>query len=140
MFVIYFCEKYNLVFIHSTDKATLHKGLASKISNGTANIISGEQSVRVLGKVNRLMFQNVGLKKPGRRNLSFSMYSGTDVAQALSPAQTSSSTRTHIAGSGFSEGRKITIGWSNKGRCWSKKAGPIRDFTAWCTGVGEKNN
>ena len=40
-----------------------------------------------LGRIRRLVFQNVGVRKYGRRNLRFAMYTGSDVAEALSLAE-----------------------------------------------------
>src|SRR5690606_3574122 len=87
---------------------------------------------------NRLMFQNIGLKKTGRRNLRFPMYSGTDVQNALSPAQKNSSTKSNMFGSGFADGKPVTIGCSYKGRVWSRDQGVIDKFTDWCAKIGAK--
>lgn len=138
LFVVYFNPHQNLLYIHSTDRESLHQELAKVVSDGTAQLLAGDGVFRALGGISRLAFQNIGLKRPGRRNLRYSMYTGADVATALSPAAKSTSTKSNVFGSGFERGERTTIGCSYKGRVWSKDQGPVQRFLTWCDGVGAK--
>lgn len=39
---------------------------------------------------------------------------------------------------GFSDGEKVTLGCSKKGRIWSHARGNIKELTEWCTEIGDK--
>lgn len=138
LYVVYFNPTQHLLYIHSTNKVGLHEELAKAIGGEGAAIVRGEQSFRVLGGIKRLLLQNVGLKARGRRNLSYSMFSGVNVVEAVSPAQRARSTRANIFGSGFEHGGPVDTGCSYKGRIWSREAGTLTGFTEWCTSMGAK--
>ncbi|MEN1990130.1 DEAD/DEAH box helicase [Paenibacillus hubeiensis] len=138
LYIVYYNPELKLLFIHSSEKSSLHQELADAISNYSATLQMGDAVFRTLVGISRLVFQNVGLKKPGRRNLRYAMYTGADVAQALSPSQKSSSTKSNVYGSGFEEGMPVSIGCSYKGRIWSKDQGPIFRFIKWCDNIGKK--
>jgi superfamily II DNA or RNA helicase len=138
LYVIYHNPAQNLLFIHSTDRESLHENLASAVTGSRAQIISGDNVFRSLGHINRLTFQNIGLKKPGRRNLRYSMYTGGDVGNALSPAQKSTSTKSNVSGGGFAGGEPVSFGCSYKGRIWTKDQGVIQRFMKWCDTIGAK--
>ena len=93
---------------------------------------------RSLGRINRLIFQNVGVKKHGRRNLRYAMYTGADVANALSISEQAGSVKSNLSGTGWENGRPTTIGCSYKGRVWSREQGPVPRFVQWCESVGDK--
>jgi superfamily II DNA or RNA helicase len=137
LFVIHYDKKQNLIFLHSSDKDSDHTKLASAV--GAANNISGEIIFKSLGKINRLIFQNIGVRKLGRRNLSFAMYTGSDVVNALSLTESgSTSVKSNLSGSGWEDGKQITIGCSLKGRVWSREPGTIPEFIKWCESIGNK--
>lgn len=95
---------------------------------------------RPLSGISRLLLQNVGLKRHGRRSLSFSLYSGSHVADALSPQAKSTSTKSNIAGGGFEGGKPVMVGCSRKGRIWTKDQGNLTEFFSWAHGIGAKLN
>ncbi len=138
LYILYYNSKMKLLFIHSSDKDTLHQELADAVSNNSSVLQMGDAVFRSLVGISRLVFQNIGLKKPGRRNLRYSMYTGADVAQALSPAQKATSTKSNVYGGGYENGMPVSIGCSYKGRIWSKDQGPIFRFIKWCDKIGEK--
>ena len=55
--------------------------LAQVVGGDTARLIQGEAVFRCLGRINRLMFQNIGVRKVGRRNLRYAMYTGAQVEE-----------------------------------------------------------
>lgn len=136
LFVVFYDEINKLIFIHSSDTSQLHKDLATAV--GATTIIMGDEIFRTLGRISRLAFQQVGLKKPGRRNLRYSQYAGSDVAQALSPSQTETSTKSMLTGRGYEGGRPINIGCSYKGRVWTRMQGTINEFVAWAQHISSK--
>ena len=64
-------------------------------------LISGDVIFRALGRINRLIFQNVGVRKHGRRNLSYALYTGADVAEALSVSERAGSVKSNLSGMGW---------------------------------------
>lgn len=136
LFVLHYDQKLNVLSVASTNKGSHYESLAKAV--GASTQINGETMFRSLGRIGRLVFNNLGVTKHGRRNLSFAMYTGVDVKQALSEAETAGSRKSNISGYGWEEGSQITIGCSYKGRVWSKMAGTIPKFIDWVEGVATK--
>ncbi len=93
---------------------------------------------RSLGGINRLTFQNLGVRKHGRRNLRYALYTGADVAEALTLAEKAGSVKSNLSGNGWEGGEPVNIGCSYKGRVWSPEVGTIPEFIKWCEFVGAK--
>lgn len=136
LFVLHYDATRNLLYLSSSDKDSTFEGLAKAV--GGTKLISGDTIFRSLGRINRLLFQNVGVRKHGRRNLSFAMYTGGDVANALGMTEKAGSVKAMLSGTGWEGGRQITIGCSLKGRVWSREQGPIPRLNDWCELVGGK--
>lgn len=138
LFVVHYDAKRNLLFIGSSDRSSLHETLADAVSDDASTLIRGDDVFRSLGHISRLRFNQIGVKKAGRRNLSYAMYTGSDVQTALTASQKAGSYKSNLAGSGFADGEPVTVGCSYKGRIWSKDKGTIREFIDWCNMVGAK--
>ena len=137
LFVLHYDPEQNLLFLHSTNKSSNFEKMAQAV--GAGEQITGETIFRCLGGIGRLIFQNLGVSKHGRRNLSYAMYTGADVKTALSLTETGGGSRkSNLSGSGWEQGKQITIGCSRKGRVWSKKAGTIPELVDWAQNVGRK--
>lgn len=137
LFVLHYDPRMGLLFLSSTDHSSLFADLAEAVS-GEATLISGETMFRVLGRINRLVFQSMGVKKHGRRNLSFAMYTGGDVAQALGLTERQGSVKNNVSGTGWEAGARVSVGCSYKGRVWSREQGSVPALVTWCKGIGEK--
>ncbi|MEQ1735614.1 MAG: DEAD/DEAH box helicase family protein, partial [Rhodoglobus sp.] len=138
LYVLHYDERYGLLYLHSSDKDSTHDGLAKAVSGGSAQLINGDKVFRVLGGINRLRLQILGIKKYGRRNLRYAMYTGADVSEALTSAEKGNSTKSNLTASGWEGGEPARIGCSAKGRVWSIEAGSIPVFTRWMRHVGQK--
>lgn len=136
LFILHYDAARKLLYLSSSDHDSAFEGLAKAV--GGTQLISGDVMFRSLGRIARLLFQNVGVKKHGRRNLSYAMYTGADVKQALGLSEKAGSVKSNLSGAGWEGGRQITIGCSFKGRVWSREQGPIPRFTQWCEAVGDK--
>ena len=136
IFVLHYNAEQQLLYLSSSEKSSSFTSLAQSV--GGTQMIYGDNIFRSLGRINRLIFQNVGVKKHGRRNLSFAMYTGADVAQALSLTETTSSVKSNLSGTGWENGVPVTIGCSLKGRVWSRDVGTIPELVEFCESVGGK--
>jgi superfamily II DNA or RNA helicase len=136
LFVLHFQPDKNLLYIATSDKSSMHQSLAHSV--GGTRLLSGDIIFRSLGNINRLIFQQVGVKKHGRRNLRYAMYTGGDVAEALSISEKTGSEKSNLSGTGWEDGNHITIGCSYKGRVWARDPGTIPELIEWCEHVGHK--
>lgn len=136
LFVLHHDEKRDLLFFSATDKSASYSRLLQAV--GATKTIEGEVIFRCLGRINRLIFQNIGVKKHGRRNLRFAMYVGADVVQALTITEKGGSSKSNLSGIGWENGKPITIGCSYKGRVWARDPGTIPELVKWCENVGDK--
>jgi superfamily II DNA or RNA helicase len=137
LFILHHDEERELLYLSSTDHSSTFEKMATAVGGGS-KLVSGDQIFRSLGHINRLVFQSIGVKKHGRRNLRYAMYTGADVAEALSLSERAGSVKSNVSGTGWEGGRPITIGCSYKGRIWSREQGPIPRFVTWSQEVGKK--
>ena len=136
LFILHYDTARKMLFLSSSDHDSLFENLAKSV--GATTLISGDVIFRSLGRITRLIFQNVGVKKHGRRNLRYAMYTGSDVAEALSLSERAGSVKSNLTGTGWESGRPISIGCSYKGRVWSREQGPVPRFVKWCESIGDK--
>ncbi|PZW40194.1 DEAD/DEAH box helicase [Pseudomonas sp. URMO17WK12:I2] len=137
LFLLHHDVEQGLLYLSSTNHDSLFPELAEAVA-GEAVLIKGEQMFRSLGHINRLMLQNIGVKKHGRRNLSFAMYTGGDVDEALGLTERHNSVKNNVSGTGWEEGARVSVGCSVKGRVWSRDQGSIPALINWCRRVGTK--
>ncbi len=136
LFVLHYDQDQGLLFLSSSDKSSNHEKVALAV--GGTQIISGDIIFRSLGNINRLIFQNVGVRKHGRRNLRYALYTGSDVAEALSISERAGSIKSNLSGTGWENGGPVTIGCSYKGRIWAREPGTVPELVRWCEAVGRK--
>lgn len=138
LYVIYYDEQNKLLFIHSSDKSSLYHELANAVLYGNATLIDKLAVFKSFYEIKRVSLQNVGLKEYLNRKIRFSMKVGTDIQDALSIAEQQRGEKAFVFGTGYNEGKKITLGCSYKGRIWSYLKNDIKEFIKWCNTIGEK--
>jgi superfamily II DNA or RNA helicase len=136
LFVLHHDPARQLLYLHSSDTSSTHDALAQAV--GAERILSGDPVFRCLGGITRLRFNNIGVRKHGRRNLRYALYTGADVAEALSISERAGSVKSNLFGFGWENGEPASIGCSYKGRVWSRENGTIPELIAWCSTVGAK--
>ncbi|WP_372784806.1 DEAD/DEAH box helicase [Phenylobacterium sp.] len=136
LFILHHDAHRKLLYLASTDHKMNFDRLAREV--GATTQLRGDVVFRAMGRINRLIFQNLGLKKHGRRNLSYASYTGAEVTEALSLAEKSGSVKALLSGIGWESGKQVTIGCSAKGRVWSREQGSVPRFNEWCEVVGDK--
>ena len=138
LYLIYWDESQNLLFINSSNNNGVHENLAKMLGGDGVTLIKGEDIFKCFSGINRTIFQNVGLNSARGQAIRYTMYTGIDVEQGLTDAQKSTKFKSNLFGIGFSVGEKTSMGCSYKGRVWSRRNSTIPDFVEWCKQVGSK--
>jgi len=136
LFVLHHDRQHDMLYLNSSDKSSNFESIAHAV--GATEQVSGEQMFRCLGNIRRLVFQNLGVSKHGRRNLSYAMYTGENVRQALTLSEKAGSRKSNLSGDGWENGKQISIGCSYKGRVWSRTPSTIPQFVTWAESIGKK--
>jgi len=136
--VVYWNKDKNVVFINSTNKSA-PKLIAEKIFE-TKEIIKGDIAFRPLHGIKRLMMASVGLRTRLNGPIRYKMFTGVDIADAISQAEAGQAIKSNIFGTGFNGDGRISIGCSYKGTIWSKWVETIDFWKEWCDDIIDKIN
>ena len=137
IYIVYWESKNNLLFIHSSDKVSLHKDLADSISEDVS-LIKDKDVFKSFYQIDRLKVFNLGLRKGLGKNITFQSYYGRGVQEGLSLSEEKSGINNNLFGRGFENGEFVSIGASRKGRIWLYSRGRINSFIRWCDDIGIK--
>lgn len=139
LYLLHWSEAQGVLYINSTNNGSLHRRLAEAVAGEDVDLLHGEDVYRALAGVRRAVLSNVGLKHSFSKAVQFSMHVGTDIANALSDAQTRKRTKTNLFARGFEDGEPTTVGCSHKGRVWSYRiAESMAEWVEWATATGAK--
>lgn len=139
LYVVYWSQAQQLLFINSSNNDSLHEALAAAVCGDSAERITGENVYRAMAGVARLVPTNVGLLDVRNRSRRFSMHVGADVIEGFPAAEAQTKTKTNIFAYGYEAGGRVSIGASLKGRIWSYRvAESLKHWTDWCDHVGAK--
>ncbi|MCQ3814077.1 MAG: hypothetical protein KTU85_06630 [Acidimicrobiia bacterium] len=101
--------------------------------------IRGAPTFRVYGGTQRLVATNVGVLDVLNRARKFTMHAGSDALSHYPSGAAQTKTQTNLFAHGYADGERVFIGASISGRIWSwRAAGSLREWMAWCDGVGTK--
>lgn len=138
LYVVFWWQEQNLLFINSSSNTGEYRALAQAIAGDDAALIRGKDVFRTFAGVNRLRLQNVGLTEQLGRNVRYTGRMGADVGPALPDVQRGRARKSVLSGSGYENGRPATVGASRKGRIWSHRRERVDQLVAWCKQVGAK--
>lgn len=138
LYVLHWDKSKQLLFINCSSNKGVYTKLAEFVTNFTAELVHAEDIFRCFGNINLLKINNAGLKEQLGKSINYTMYTGDEVQDALTPAQLVNKIKSNIFGVGYEEGEKVSIGCSYKGRVWSMKNGNLLEFKDWCEYVGNK--
>ena len=139
LYVLYWDEKRKLLFINSSNNASLHEDIAQAVAEDSVEIVRGENVYRAMHGIQRMVPTNLGLSDLVSRTRRFMMLVGADVVEGLEQSQTQTKTKTNLFGFGFEGGERASIGCSLKGRIWSYLiAEDISGWVDWCNHIGVK--
>jgi superfamily II DNA or RNA helicase len=138
MFVLYWSEEQELLYVHGSGNHGEFQNVAHKVGGDDVELVNGAQLFRCFDGIARLMLTNVGLTEHLGRLVRYTGRMGPDVGQRLTDAQKRNTQKSVLFGAGYSGGEKATIGVSRKGRVWSFKRLRLNTFVNWCEAVGAK--
>lgn len=134
--VVYWNKERETVFINSSNKSA-PKEIAEKIFD-TTDIIKGDIVFRPLYGIKRLMMASVGLRTRLNGPIRYKMFTGVDIADAISQAEAGQAIKSNIFGTGFNGNGRVSIGCSYKGTIWSKWVETIDFWKLWCDDIIQK--
>lgn len=138
LYLLYFNKAQKLLYINSTSSTAFYDEVAEAvIGKDKVRLVSEEEVFKCYHNVNRVLFQNVGLKKANGA-LRYIMYTGVNVGEGLKQAILRQATKSNVFGIGYENGRKISMGCSRRGKIWSKMVTNISTWRQWCDDLGEK--
>lgn len=139
LFVIYWDEHRNLLYINSSQNEGFHEQLAAAVAGQAAVRVTGSEVYRVMAQIKRLVPTNVGVLDVRNRARRFSFHVGADVTEGFPTAEAQTKTQTNIFAYGYDDGNRSSVGASIKGRIWSHRvAMSLRLWMDWCDEVGGK--
>ncbi len=138
LYVAYWSEPANLLFINNSGNNGEFGQLAKAIAGEDASLIIGDPLFRAFAGLSLVKFQNVGLTEMLGRNIRYTGRMGGDVEPSITQLQRGSAQKAVLAGTGFTKGELETIGVSKKGRIWSHRRERLDRFPSWCDQVGQK--
>lgn len=138
LYVAYWNESANLLFINNSGNNGEFGQLAKAIAGEDASLITGDPLFRAFYGLSLVKFQNVGLTEMLGRNIRYTGRMGGDVEPSITQLQRGSAQKAVLAGSGYAKGELETIGVSKKGRIWSHRRERLDKFPVWCDEIGNK--
>lgn len=138
VFIVYWQQNTNLLFIHSSEKGSEFKDLAKAIIGDDATLVKDQDVFKSFYNLNRIKLFNVGLRRGLGKDITFQSYYGKGVQDALSEIEEKSSINNNVFGVGFEDGDVTSMGCSRKGRIWSYSRGTLNQFIDWCDKVSVK--
>lgn len=138
IYIVYWEQAKNLLFIHSSDKGSHYKELANAIIGDDSILIKDEDVFKTFYNIDRVKLFNLGLRKGLGKDITFQSYYGKGVQEGLSLAEEKSGINNNVFGVGFENGNMTSIGCSRKGRIWSYSRGTINQFLDWCDEIAVK--
>ena len=142
LFAMYWDRQRSLLFINCSNNESSdrhHERLAEAVAGDDVERIRGAPAFRVYGGVQRLVATNVGVLDVLNRARKFTMHAGSDALSHYPSAAAQTKTQTNLFAHGYADGDRVYIGASISGRIWSwRSAGSLREWMAWCDGVGTK--
>ncbi|WP_348689215.1 DEAD/DEAH box helicase family protein [uncultured Pseudoalteromonas sp.] len=136
LYIAFYDQNTNLLFIHSSAKDGLVKRLVKLVAENAAQV-QGEHVFRSLAGLKRLKLQNVGLNK-NKKGLRYSMHTGTEINEQIPDIEANRATKSNIFGKGYENGELVSIGCSHKGKVWAMDSDSLDKWITWCKGVGAK--
>ncbi len=126
----------NLMYINCSENNGDYFDLAKAIGGEEVSLVNGNETFRILHKLQRRIAKNVGLLDIINRDRRFMFLMGANATEGFGTTA-KQKLKTNLFASGFADGHRANYGVSRKGRVWSHaKAPDIFAWVAWAKEVG----
>jgi hypothetical protein len=136
LYIAYYDEQRQLLFIHCSRKGNATSGLAKAISDNP-QLVDGEDIFKTFAGPQRMSLHSVGLTSRSK-NVRYQMFAGLDVRNAIDPVLQQDKVKSNVTGVGYEAGKRHTVGGSRKGKMWAMRSGSIAQWRDWCDRIGAK--
>lgn len=128
----------NRVFLNTSFKNYSSTSLMNSIfGENSLSQVTGMNVFRIFHDVNRLSLYNVGTRKGIGEDITFQSYFGKGVQDGIKELEQGNLIKNNIFGVGYSNGEKVSLGCSVKGKIWSYQRGNLDELTKWCRAIGD---
>ena len=139
LILLFLDRSQGLLYVHSSDTKRGLDDLVEAVLGHDPIPVNGIETFKVFAGLDRLIPTNMGLLDARDRDKRFSMFTGSNVETALTEAEQSNKTNTHVAAKAFQDGERVTISAALSGRFWSMRAASnLAEWRTWCHAQGAK--
>lgn len=138
LFVAIWDSELELLYLHGSGINGEYKDLAKALCGNDVKLVIAPQVFRAFSGVNRLVMNNVGLEEHLGRQVRYTGRMGSDVEARLGSSARRTAKRSVLAGTGYQEGEKVSVGAAKRGRVWSNLRLRIDTFSEWAHALGKK--
>lgn len=129
---------HSLLFIHGSGNSGEYKDIAKALCGEDIKLIVAPQVFRAFHGMKRLVLNNVGLEEHLGRQVRYTGRMGSDVEARIGQTVRRGSKRSVLAGKGYENGEKSTVGAAKRGRVWSNQRLRVDSFAHWARTIGKK--
>lgn len=145
LYIIFYYEERNLLFINSTDKTDqLYELLFMEVTGEEERKhyefqISRTMINKVLLSLNEVSFFNIGMqKRMPNSGESYRTLTGPNAQSVIQKTDGVLFSGGHMFCKAIGEASNVTVGYSSASKVWSNSYKTIADFISWCKLNGEK--
>jgi superfamily II DNA or RNA helicase len=138
LFVAVWDQERGLLYLHGSNIDGTYRDQAVALCGESAQLLSGSDLFKCFHGINRLVLNNVGLNEHLGRNVRYTGRMGADVEMRIGQVTRRGATKAVIAGTGFENGQRATVGAAKGGRVWSHQRLQVNAFARWAALVGAK--
>lgn len=141
LFVVYFNETTNLLFINSSVRSEeLYGDIAREFISTAVRNLSVQRLNKVLSGLTEIDFFNVGMKNllSSNSDESYRIIAGSKAHKSVRKSDAQLYGRGHLFATATENGSDITIGLSAASKVWSNQYSGLSDFINWCSEISTK--
>ena len=138
LFIAIWDSDLELLYLHGSSINGSYKDIAKAICGTDVELVVAPNIFRCFHGINRLILNNVGLNEFLGRQVRYTGRMGSDVESRIGQAIRQGSSRAVLAGQGYENGDKASVGAAKKGRVWSNLRLKVDSFSIWAKRIGQK--
>ncbi|MEN5307250.1 DEAD/DEAH box helicase family protein [Chryseobacterium cucumeris] len=143
VYMIYYSEDQNLLFIHSSIRTKqFYDYISSSFTNQKPELVPKRNINKVLANLTEIDFFNIGmLNKAMGSGESYRTITGSSTQNTIKKSDGRLYSNGHIFAKAINEtDKQITIGYSSGSKIWSNTYLKINEFITFCNEIGKKIN